>query len=104
MMPVECSDANTGGGCHGLQRVSAGLRAEPTLLCSLGLCDGVTDGPEGRNCVRTTSYYAFLLFKSHRSKTSVRYSERRDALLASRELPATDRLEPRDHDQETESR
>jgi alpha-N-arabinofuranosidase len=32
----------------------------------------ITDGPEGRNCVRTTSYYAFMLFKPHRSKISVR--------------------------------
>jgi alpha-N-arabinofuranosidase len=32
----------------------------------------ITDGPEGRNCVRTTSYYAFLLFKPHRGKNSVR--------------------------------
>ncbi|HYW46981.1 MAG TPA: alpha-L-arabinofuranosidase C-terminal domain-containing protein [Bryobacteraceae bacterium] len=32
----------------------------------------LTDGPEGKNCVRTTSYYAFLLFKPHRSKTAVR--------------------------------
>jgi hypothetical protein len=32
----------------------------------------ITDGPEGRNCVRTTSYYAFLLFKPHRAKMSVR--------------------------------
>ncbi|MCU1337284.1 MAG: Alpha-N-arabinofuranosidase [Bryobacterales bacterium] len=31
----------------------------------------ITDGPEGRNCVRTTSYYAFMLFKPHRSKISV---------------------------------
>src|SRR5580704_16811393 len=32
----------------------------------------ITDGPEGRNCVRTISYYAFMLFKPHRSKMSVR--------------------------------
>ena len=32
----------------------------------------ITDGPEGQNCVRTTSYYAFMLFKQHRGKTSVR--------------------------------
>ncbi len=31
----------------------------------------ITDGPEGKNCVRTTSYYAFMLFKPHRTKTSV---------------------------------
>jgi alpha-N-arabinofuranosidase len=32
----------------------------------------LTDGPEGKNCVRTTSYYAFMLFKAHRAKTAVR--------------------------------
>src|SRR5262249_40041171 len=32
----------------------------------------LTDGPEGSNCVRTTSYYAFMLFKAHRSKTAVK--------------------------------
>ena len=32
----------------------------------------LTDGPEGANCVRTTSYYAFMLFKAHRSKTAVK--------------------------------
>jgi len=32
----------------------------------------LTDGPEGRNCVRTTTYYAFMLFKPHRGKTAVR--------------------------------
>jgi alpha-L-arabinofuranosidase len=31
----------------------------------------LTDGPEGRNCVRTTTYYAFMLFKAHRGKTAV---------------------------------
>jgi alpha-N-arabinofuranosidase len=32
----------------------------------------VTDGPEGEHCVRTTTYYAFSLFKPHRAKTAVR--------------------------------
>jgi len=32
----------------------------------------LTDGPLGQNCVRTTTYYAYLLFKPHRSKTAVR--------------------------------
>jgi alpha-L-arabinofuranosidase len=32
----------------------------------------VTDGPDGKNCVRTTTYHAFSLFKGHRSNTSVR--------------------------------
>lgn len=32
----------------------------------------LTDGAQGKNCVRTTTYYAFMLFKPHRSKISVR--------------------------------
>lgn len=32
----------------------------------------LTDGPEGRNCVRTTTYHAFALFKAHRSQVSVK--------------------------------
>jgi alpha-N-arabinofuranosidase len=32
----------------------------------------LTDGPMGRNCVRTTTYYAFMMFKPHRLKTAVR--------------------------------
>src|SRR6266568_1207450 len=31
----------------------------------------LTDGPEGERCVRTTTYYAFLLFKEHRGNTAV---------------------------------
>jgi len=32
----------------------------------------LTDGPEGRKCVRTTTYHAFMLFKPHRDNTAVR--------------------------------
>ena len=32
----------------------------------------LTDGPQGRKCVRTTTYHAFMLFKAHRSNTAVR--------------------------------
>jgi alpha-N-arabinofuranosidase len=32
----------------------------------------LTDGPEGKNCVRTSTYWAFMLFKPHRGKTAVR--------------------------------
>ncbi|MGH9535703.1 MAG: alpha-N-arabinofuranosidase [Terriglobales bacterium] len=32
----------------------------------------VTDGPDGAQCVRTTTYYAFQLFKPHRGNTAVR--------------------------------
>jgi alpha-N-arabinofuranosidase len=42
----------------------------------------LTDGPEGKNCVRTANYYAFLLFKPHRSKTAVRVEYDGSALPA----------------------
>ena len=32
----------------------------------------LTDGPEGKRAVRTSTYYAFQLLKPHRSKTAVR--------------------------------
>jgi len=32
----------------------------------------MTEGAESEKCVRTTTYYAFALFKAHRSKTAVR--------------------------------
>jgi alpha-L-arabinofuranosidase len=34
----------------------------------------ITDGAESDKCVRTTTYYAFALFKAHRSKTALRVS------------------------------
>jgi len=52
-------------------------QADKLYMCNIAQLINVlqsvllTDGPEGRNCVRTTSYYAFLLFKPHRSKTAV---------------------------------
>jgi alpha-L-arabinofuranosidase len=65
--------------------VAAGLglnifnrQADKLYMCNIAQMVNVlqsmllTDGPEGRRCIRTTSYYAFLLFKSHRSKTAVR--------------------------------
>jgi alpha-N-arabinofuranosidase len=32
----------------------------------------LTDGPEGKQCTRTTTYHAFALFKGHRGKTAVK--------------------------------
>ena len=65
--------------------VAAGLglnifnrQADKLYMCNIAQMVNVlqsvllTDGPEGRNCVRTTTYYAFLLFKPHRGKTAVR--------------------------------
>jgi alpha-L-arabinofuranosidase len=65
--------------------VAAGLglnifnrQADKLYMCNIAQMVNVlqsmllTDGPQGTQCIRTTSYYAFLLFKPHRSKTSVR--------------------------------
>jgi alpha-N-arabinofuranosidase len=65
--------------------VAAGLglnifnrHADKLYMCNIAQMVNVlqsmllTDGPEGTHCIRTTSYYAFLLFKPHRSKTAVR--------------------------------
>jgi alpha-N-arabinofuranosidase len=42
----------------------------------------ITDGPEGKRCVPTTTYYAFLLFKEHRGNVSVRTESGNDDPLA----------------------
>ncbi len=65
--------------------VAAGLglnvfnrQADKLYMCNIAQIVNVlqsmllTDGPEGEHCVRTTTYYAFSLFKPHRGKTSVR--------------------------------
>ncbi len=64
--------------------VAAGLglnifnrHADKLFMCNIAQmvnvlqCMLLTDGPQGRNCVRTTSYYAFMMFKPHRLKTSL---------------------------------
>lgn len=65
--------------------VAAGLglnifnrQADKLYMCNIAQMVNVlqsmllTDGPEGSHCIRTTSYYAFLLFKPHRANTAVR--------------------------------
>ncbi|HEY1219867.1 MAG: alpha-L-arabinofuranosidase C-terminal domain-containing protein [Bryobacteraceae bacterium] len=65
--------------------VAAGLglnifnrQADKLYMCNIAQMVNVlqsvllTDGPAGKNCVRTTTYYAFMLFKAHRGKTAVR--------------------------------
>jgi alpha-L-arabinofuranosidase len=52
--------------------------AEKLYMCNIAQIVNVlqslllTDGPEGRHCVRTANYHAFMLAKPHRSKTAVR--------------------------------
>jgi len=65
--------------------VAAGLglnlfnrQADKLYMCNIAQIVNVlqslllTNGPGGEQCVRTTTYYAFLLFKPHRSKMAVR--------------------------------
>jgi len=53
-------------------------QADKLYMCNIAQLINVlqsvllTDGPEGKNCVRTTSYHAFMLFKPHRAKTALR--------------------------------
>jgi alpha-L-arabinofuranosidase len=64
--------------------VAAGLglnvfnrQADKLVMCNIAQMVNVlqslllTDGPEGKHCVRTTTYYAFELFKPHRAKTAL---------------------------------
>ena len=52
--------------------------ADKLFMCNIAQIVNVlqslllTDGPEGKSCIRTTTYHAFKLFKAHRSKTAVR--------------------------------
>ncbi len=65
--------------------VAAGLglnffnrQADKLYMCNIAQIVNVlqsvllTDGSEGRHCVRTANYHAFSLFKPHRGKTAVR--------------------------------
>src|SRR5204863_87709 len=65
--------------------VAAGLglnffnrQADKLYMCNIAQIVNVlqslllTDGPEGRRCIRTTTYYAFALFRPHRGNTAVR--------------------------------
>ncbi len=53
-------------------------QADKLYMCNIAQIVNVlqsvlmTDGPEGKNCVRTTSYYAFMMFKPHRGETALK--------------------------------
>ncbi len=64
--------------------VAAGLglnifnrQADKLYMCNIAQMVNVlqslllTDGPEGKNCIRTSTYHAFNLFKAHRGKKSI---------------------------------
>ncbi len=76
--------------------VAAGLglnlfirQADKLYMCNIAQIVNVlqslllTDGPEGKNCVRTTTYHAFSLFKAHRSNTAVRTEAEEEGLSVS---------------------
>src|SRR5215468_9989352 len=65
--------------------VAAGLglnifnrQADKLSMCNIAQIVNVlqslllTDGPDGKQCVRTSTYHAFALFKGHRGKTAVK--------------------------------
>jgi alpha-N-arabinofuranosidase len=65
-------------------------QADKLYMCNIAQIVNVlqsvilTDGPEGKRSVRTSTYYAFQLFKPHRSNTAVRVeTESSDALSLS---------------------
>lgn len=75
--------------------VAAGLglnifnrQADKLFMCNIAQIVNVlqslllTDGPEGKDCIRTTTYHAFALFKPHRGKTSVRVETEDSSPLA----------------------
>ncbi|MEO8028241.1 MAG: alpha-L-arabinofuranosidase C-terminal domain-containing protein [Bryobacteraceae bacterium] len=53
-------------------------QADKLYMCNIAQIVNVlqslllTDGAEGKRCVRTTTYHAFMLLKGHRGKTAVR--------------------------------
>jgi alpha-L-arabinofuranosidase len=69
-------NAQRRGGSLGLNIFNR--QADKLFMCNLAQIVNVlqslllTDGPEGKSCIQTTTYHAFALFKPHRSKTAVR--------------------------------
>jgi alpha-L-arabinofuranosidase len=57
-------------------------QADKLYMCNLAQMVNVrapllqTDGPEGRQCIRTTVYYVFALFKEHRDNNALRVETR----------------------------
>ena len=81
--------------------VAAGLglnifnrQADKLYMCNIAQIANVlqslllTDGPEGKRCVRTTTYHAFALFKGHRGKTAVNVES--EAAARDKDKPSLD--------------
>ena len=69
-------------------------QADKLFMCNIAQIVNVlqslllTDGPEGKQCVRTTTYHAFALFKGHRGKTAVKVET--DAATSDKDKPPLD--------------
>src|SRR5438270_12577774 len=81
--------------------VAAGLglnifnrQADKLFMCNIAQIVNVlqslllTDGPEGKQCIRTTTYHALTLFKGHRGKTAVKVET--DAATVEKDKPSPD--------------
>jgi len=81
--------------------VAAGLglnifnrQADKLYMCNIAQIVNVlqslllTDGPEGKQCMRTTTYHAFSLFKAHREKMAVKVET--DAAVSDKDKSALD--------------
>ena len=69
-------------------------QADKLYMCNIAQIANVlqslllTDGPEGKQCIRTTTYHAFALFKGHRGNTAVKVET--DSATSDREKPSLD--------------
>jgi alpha-N-arabinofuranosidase len=69
-------------------------QADKLYMCNIAQIANVlqslllTDGPEGKQCIRTTTYHAFALFKGHRGNTAVKVEA--DSATANSEKPSLD--------------
>ena len=83
--------------------VAAGLglnifnrQADKLFMCNIAQIVNVlqslllTDGPEGKQCVRTTTYHAFALFKGHRGKKAVKVETEAEPATGNKEKAQLD--------------
>jgi alpha-N-arabinofuranosidase len=69
-------------------------QADKLYMCNIAQIVNVlqslllTDGPEGKQSIRTTTYHAFALFKAHRGNSAVKIET--DSATSDREKPSLD--------------
>ena len=69
-------------------------QADKLYMCNIAQIVNVlqslllTDGPEGKQSIRTTTYHAFALFKAHRGNSAVKVET--DSAISDREKPSLD--------------